>query len=111
MEIGNFPEKEFKLTMVKIAPVVKNLPDDAGDIRGTGSIPGLRRSPGGGNSNPPQYSCLENPVDRGACWAIVCRVTKSLTRLKRLRTQAHTKMIQDLRKRMEKMQEIFTRLV
>ena len=44
--------------------VVKNLPDNTGDIRDTGSIPRLGRSPGGGN--PLQYSCLENPMDRGA---------------------------------------------
>ena len=46
-----------------------------------GSIPGLGRSPGEGNGNPLQYSCLENPMDRGAWWAIVHGVTKSQTRL------------------------------
>ena len=61
----------------QVALVVKNLPTDAGDIRGSGSIPGLRRSPGGGHGNPLQYSCLENPMDRGAWWATVHRVTKS----------------------------------
>ena len=45
-----------------------------------GLIPGLGRSPGGGNGNPLQYSCLENPVDRGACWATVHGVTKSWTK-------------------------------
>ena len=45
------------------------------------SIPGLGRSPGGGNGNPPQYSCLENPIDRGAWWAAVHGVAKSRTRL------------------------------
>ena len=49
-------------------PVVKNLPTSAGDIRDGGWIPGLRRSPGEGHGNPPQYSCLENPMDRGAWW-------------------------------------------
>ena len=44
-------------------------------------IPGLGRSPGGGNSNPLQCSCLENPMDRGALWAIVQGVAKSLTPL------------------------------
>ena len=44
-----------------MALVVKNLPANAGDIRDTGSVPGLGRSPGEGNSNPLQYSCLENP--------------------------------------------------
>ena len=48
--------------------VVKNLPASVGD---TGLIPGSGRSPGGGNGNPLQHSCLENPMDRGACWAIV----------------------------------------
>ena len=42
-----------------------------------GSFPGLGRFPGEGNGNPPQYSCLENPMDRGACWAIVHGVAKS----------------------------------
>ena len=46
--------------------VIKNLPANAGDIRDTGSIPGSGRSPGGGHGNPLQYSCLENPMDRGA---------------------------------------------
>ena len=46
-----------------------------------GSIPGLGRSPGEGNGNPLQYSCLENPMDRGAWWAAVHGVAKSRTRL------------------------------
>ena len=49
-----------------MALVVKNPPAIAGDIRDTGSIPGLGRSAGGGHDNPLQYSCLENPMDRGA---------------------------------------------
>ena len=49
----------------------KNLLADAGDLRDVGLIPGLGRSPGGGNDNPLQYSCLENLVDRGARWATV----------------------------------------
>ena len=61
--------------------VVKNLPASAGDIRDTGSIPRLGRSPGGGHGNPLQYSCLENPMDRGAWWAMVHGVTNSWTRL------------------------------
>jgi len=59
--------------------LVKNPPANSGDIRDSGSIPGLGRSPGGGNDNPLQYSCLENPMDRGDWWAIVYRVTKSWT--------------------------------
>ena len=46
--------------------MVKNLSVNARDIRDMGSIPGLGRSPRGGHNNPLQYSCLENPVDRGA---------------------------------------------
>ena len=46
--------------------VVKNSPTNAGDIRYPGSVPGFRRSPGGGDGNPFQYSCLENPMNRGA---------------------------------------------
>ena len=45
----------------QVAPVVKNPPANAGDVRDSGSIPGLGRSPGGGHGNPFQYSCLENP--------------------------------------------------
>jgi len=44
-----------------------------------GSIPGSGRSPGGGSSNPLQYPCLENPMDRGACWATVHMVAKHQT--------------------------------
>ena len=62
---------------------VRNPADDAGDVRNTVSIPGLGRSQGGGgHGNTVQYSCLENPMDRGAWWAIVHRVTKSQTQLK-----------------------------
>ena len=61
--------------------VVKNLPADAEDVRDAGSVPGSGRSPGGGHGNPLQYSCLENPMDRGAWWATVYRVTKSRMRL------------------------------
>ena len=55
--------------------MVKNPPANAGDAGGTDSIPGSGRSPEGkkGNGNPLQYSCLENPMDRGAWWARVCR--------------------------------------
>ena len=57
----------------------KNLPANAGDLRDTGLIPGWRRSPGGGHGNPLQYSCLENPMDRGAWRAIVHRIAESGT--------------------------------
>ena len=61
----------------QVALVVKNLPANAGDIRDTGSIPELGRSPGGGCGKPFQYSCLEKPRDRGAWRAIVRSVTQS----------------------------------
>ena len=61
--------------------VVKNVSVNAEDIRNTGLIPGLGRSLRGGHGNPLQYSCLENPMDRGAWRATVHRVTKSWTRL------------------------------
>ena len=51
--------------------VVKNLPANVEDVRDVGSIPGSRRCPGGRHSNPLQYACLENPMDRGAWWATV----------------------------------------
>ena len=49
-----------------VGTVVKNLPDSAGEARNEGLIPGSGRSPGVGNGNPHQCSCLENPMDRGA---------------------------------------------
>ena len=58
------------------ALVVKNPPANSGDLRDTGLIPGSGRSPGGGQGNPLQYSCLENLMDRGAWQAMVHRVTK-----------------------------------
>ena len=67
-----------------MALVVKNPPDNAGDIRDMGLIPGSGRFPAGGNSNPIHCSCLENPMDRGAWWATVHRVTKSQTELKQI---------------------------
>ena len=58
--------------------MVKNLPVNAGDLRGMGSTPGSRRSsPGEGNGNPRQYSCLENPTDRGAWWPAVHGIAES----------------------------------
>ena len=59
--------------------VVKNSPTNAGDRREAGSIPESGRSPGGGPGNPLQYSCLENPMDRGARRATVHRVAESQT--------------------------------
>ena len=65
--------------------VVKNPPVNAGDIKDVNAIPGLGRSPGRGNGNPLQYSCLENPMDTEA-WG-----TKSRTRLKQLGTHTQYK--------------------
>ena len=56
--------------------VVKNPPANAGDTGDTGSTPGLGRSPGGGNGNLLQYSCLENSMDRGAWWATIYGVIR-----------------------------------
>ena len=64
--------------------VVKNLPANAGDVC---LIPDLGRSPGEGNGNPLQYSCLGNPMDRGAWQAIVHGVTKSQTQLSKCDVQ------------------------
>ena len=60
---------------------IKNSPANAGDARDTGSVPGLGRSPGGGNGNPLQYSCLKKPMDRGAWQAAVHGVKKNQTPL------------------------------
>ena len=59
---------------------------NAGDTGDMDPIPGSETPPGGGHGNPLQYSCLENPMDRGAWWATVHRVAKSQTGLKRLST-------------------------
>ena len=71
--------------------MVKNPPASAGDMRDVDSILELGRSPGGGHGNLLQYSCLENPMDRGAWWATVHGVAESWTRLKGLSTH----MLQD----------------
>ena len=68
-----------KLSASHLALVVKNPPGNAGDLRDMVWISGLGRSPGGRHNNPLQYSCLENPMDRGAWWVIIHRVTKSRT--------------------------------
>ena len=66
--------------------MVKNLPTNAGNLRDTGLIPVLGRSPGGRYGNPFQYSRLENPMDRGAWRATVHGVAQSQTQLKQLNT-------------------------
>ena len=66
---------------LQVALVVKNMPANTKDIRDVGSIPGSGRSLGGGHGNPLQYSCLENPMGRGAWQATVHGVSQSQTRL------------------------------
>ena len=70
--------------------MVENLPANTGDIKETDSIPGLGRSLREGHGNPLQYSCWENPLDRGTWQAIVHRAAKSQTQLKRLSMHART---------------------
>ena len=62
--------------MSRVALVAKNLPANAENVRNLGSIPGSRRSLGGGHGNPLQYPCLDNPMDRGAWQAKVYQVTE-----------------------------------
>ena len=71
----------FDSIYMNIYSVDKESTCNVGDTGDEGLIPGLGRSSGGGNDNPLQYSCLENPIDRGAWWATVQRVTKSQARL------------------------------
>ena len=72
--------------------MVKTLPTDAGDARDVGQIPELGRSPGEGNGNSLQYSCLQNPIDRGSWQATVNGVAESPTRW----VQMHDAMINDV---------------
>ena len=77
------------LWVSQVALGVKSLPMQETDVRDGGSIPGLGRSPGRSNGNPLQYSFLEDPMDTGAWRAMVHRIAKSWTRLRRLNTE-HT---------------------
>ena len=79
--LPSFHDSLSKIRASQVVLVIKNLPANSGDIRDAGSILGSRISPGEGNGNPLQYSCLENLMDRGACWATVRGVTKSRTQL------------------------------
>ena len=81
----------------QVALMVKNPPANAGEVRDTGSIPGSGRYPGGGHGKPPQYACLENPMDREAWQATVYRVTKSRTRVKGLSTHIWNHLLSLLR--------------
>ena len=74
---SNLESAIFLKRTSQVALVVKNLPDKDGDIKYACLIPGSRRSLGGGNGNPLQYSCLGNPMGRGAWWAAVHGVAKS----------------------------------
>ena len=67
----------IELLVMGLVLVVKTLPVNTGDVQDAVSMPGLERSPRGRHGNPLQYSCLENPMDRGVRWATVQRVTKS----------------------------------
>ena len=74
--IYSFGNSYFRTRASQVALLVKNPPVNAGDIRDLGSIPGLGGSPGRWHGNPLQYSCLENPLDRGAWQPAVHRVVK-----------------------------------
>ena len=78
--VGNDSKAEHKsLQASQVVLFGKNPPGNAGGTRDVGTIPGFGRSPGGGHDNPLQYSCLENPTDRGAWKATVHKVAKSQT--------------------------------
>ena len=76
------------LMTFQVVLAVKNPPASVGDIRDKCLIPGSGRSPEGGNGNSVQYSCLENPMDRGAWWALIHGVMRNQTQLKRLSMHA-----------------------
>ena len=86
--------EDIKITIITeislVAQTLKVSACNAGDL---GSIPGSGRSPGEGNGNPLQYSCLENPMDGGAWWATVHGVAKSWTRLSDF-THIHTRLLE-----------------
>ena len=88
----NFSESVFSSVKreqyyLTVGPTAKNPPANAGNGREVRWIPGWGRSTGGGHGTPLQYSCLENPTDRGAWWAVVHGVAKTWTRLTQLNTQ------------------------
>ena len=80
----------LKLRASPVALGVKSMPTDTGDIRDVGSIPGLGRSPGGGDGNSLQYSCLEKAMDRGVWWAIVHGITVRHGRVTNRHTHTHS---------------------
>ena len=79
MKYSIYPTSDTFLFGLLGGASIKNPPTSTGDIRDAGSIPGSGRSLEGGHGNPLQYSCLGNPMDRGAWRAMVYRVTKSQT--------------------------------
>ena len=88
--IPDFPLSALnKCTLQEARASQVNLPANGGDIRDEGLIPGLGKSPRGGHGNPLQFSCLKNPMDRGAWRATLHGVMKSQMRLKWLSTCAH----------------------
>ena len=95
VETYNKEKPEFQSLFLSLGfpdgTMVKNPPTNAGDTRNGDSIPGSGRSPGEGNGNPLQYSCLENSMDRRVWQAMVHKVSKSQTWLKQLSTHTHIK--------------------
>ena len=82
----------YHLGASQVALVVKNPSASAGDVRDVGLTPGLGRSPGGGHGNPLEYSCLQNPMDRGAWQATVHRAAECQMCLKQLSMNACTRI-------------------
>ena len=74
-----FAKRSLCFQAAQMALVINNTPANARDVRDVDSIPGSGRFPRGGQGNPLQYSCLVNPMDRGAWWAVVHGVVKSRT--------------------------------
>ena len=96
VSISKWAQLFFPLTVhgdSQVALVVKNLPDKAGDVNRLGFNPWVRKSLGGGNGNPLQYSHLENPMGRGAWRATICADTESQTRLSTIITPIGTVII------------------